>query len=189
MAPAQPPASPGSRHRLTAFSPLLASPVLIVLALLLSINPGLAQSAPPDSVLAEPYTPEEQGDQGDQGDFILLTWDAVEGADGYRIWREIMVTRGLDDEGNIVELDSPRNVLVPWGRIDAVPGEPVVRAVVALLDGDSTTLWAVTTVVNTEDGQLESEPRYFHVQVEGIGTGVQARSWGDVKQLPRKDAR
>ena len=186
MAPAQPPASPGSRHRLTAFSPLLASPVLIVLALLLSINPGLAQPAPPETVVAVPYDPLEH--QGDQGGFILLTWDAVDGADGYRIWREILVSRGLDDEGNIVEFDTPRNVLVPWGRIDAVPGEPVVSAIVATLDAGSTTLWAVTTLQGTDGGWLESEPRYFHVQVEGVGTGVRARSWGDVKQLPRKDA-
>ena len=87
-----------------------------------------------------------------------------------------------------MELDSPRAALVPWGRIEQLPGESVVRAVVAALDGDPTR-WAVTTVQQTDDGTLESEPRYFHVLVEGVATGVQARSWGDVKQLPRKDAR
>ena len=74
-----------------------------------------------------------------------------------------MVTSVLDDEGNIVALDSPRNVLVPWGRIEQLPGETVVRAVVALLDGEGTTRWAVTTVQSTEDGPQESEPRFFHV--------------------------
>ena len=165
----------------------LPASMLAIAALLLSASSGLAQPAPPGTVVAVPYDQPE--DQGDQGGFLLLTWDAVEGADHYRIWREIPVTAGIDDEGNIVELDSLRNVLVPWGRIEQLPGESVVRAVVALLDGEGTTRWAVTTVQSTEDGPLESEPRYFHVQVEGVGTGVQARTWGDVKQLPRKDAR
>ena len=157
---------------------------LAILALMLSVNAGLAQPAPPETVVAVPYTPVDAGGdplQGDQGGFILLSWDAVEGADGYRIWREILVTTGLDD--------TPEYVLVPWGRIDPGPGESVVRAVVAMLDGDTNTLWAVTTVQNTDDGPVESEPRYFQVQVEGVGTGVQARSWGDLKQLPQKDAR
>ena len=155
--------------------------VLAILALLLSASAGLAQPAPPETVVAVPFTPPE--DLGDQGGFLLLTWDAVDGADGYRIWREIKVIAGLDDEGNIVEWDSPRNAFVPWGRIDQLPGETVVTAIVALLDGD------VTTEQRTEGGWLESEPRYFHVQVEGVGTGVQPRSWGDVKQQPRRDAR
>ena len=165
---------------------------LAILALMLSVNAGLAQPAPPETVVAVPYTPVDAGGdpiEGDQGGFILLSWDAVEGADGYRIYREIQVSVGLDDQGNVVELDTPRYVLVPWGRIDPGPGESVVRAVVAMLDGDTNTLWAVTTVQNTDDGPVESEPRYFQVQVEGVGTGVQARSWGDVKQLPQKDAR
>ena len=59
--------------------------------------------------------------------------------------------------------------------------EPVVRVVVATVDSDTNSLWAVTTVQNTDDGPVESEPVYFHVQVEGIATGVQARSWGAVK--------
>ncbi len=160
---------------------------LAVLVFLLSVNAGLAQPAPPETVVAVPFTPPE--DQGDQGGWLLLTWDAVDGADRYRIWREILVTLGLDDQGNLVELDTPKYVQVPWGVIEQLPGQSVVRAVVAMLDGDTNTLWAVTTVQNTDDGPVESEPRYFQVQVEGVGTGVQARSWGDVKQLPRKDAR
>ena len=156
----------------------LPASMLAIAALLLSVSAGLAQPAPPDTVLARPYAPEGQAEEGG---FFLLTWDAVEEADSYRIWREVMV--------NLGELDSPRGVLVPWGRIEQLPGETVVRAVVAALDGYGTTRWAVTTVQQTDDGTLESEPRYSHVQVEGVGTGVQARSWGDVKQLPRKDAR
>ena len=163
-------------------------PVVAILALLLiSVSAGLAQPAPPERVMAAPFTPPE--DQGDQGGWLLLTWDAVEGADSYRIWREIVATAAIDDQGNLVELDTPVAVLVPWGRIEQLPGESVVRAVVAALDGDTTTRWAVTTVQLADGGTLESEPRYFHVQGEDVATGVQARSWGDVKQLPQEDAR
>ena len=51
---------------------------LAILALLLSVNAGLALPAPPDTVVAVPYTPAEA--EGDQGGFILLTF-------GMR-WRE-----------------------------------------------------------------------------------------------------
>ena len=155
-----------------------------ILALLLCVNAVPAQPAPPDSVFAEPYTSPEA--EGDQGGFILLTFNAVDGADGYRVYREVTVTTGLDEQGNLVELDSPETAFVPWGFVDAEAGEPVVRVVVATLDSDWDTLWAVRTVQNTDDGPVESEPVYFHVQVEGIPTGVivtgvQARSWGAVK--------
>ena len=158
---------------------------LAMLALLLSASAGTAQPAPPDSVFAEPYTPPGYEDEGDQGGFILLTWNAVEGADGYRVYREVTVTWGLDKQGNLVELDSPQTVLVSWGVVDQ-PEEPVVKVVVATLDSDWDTLWAVRTIQNTDDGPVESEPVYFHVQLEGIPTGVivtgvQARSWGAVK--------
>ena len=156
---------------------------LAVLALLLSVNAGLALPAPPDAVVAVPYNPPE--DQGDQGGFILMTWDAVEGADGYRIYREVAVNYGLDEQGNVVEVDT-QFVLLPWHTVE--PMEPVVRVIVATLDSDTNSLWAVTTVQNTDDGPVESEPVYFHLQVEGIATGVQARSWGAVKAALRQNS-
>ena len=153
---------------------------LAILALLLFANAGLAQPVPPDSVVAEPYTGVEA--EGDQGGFILMTWDAVEGADGYRIYREVSVNYSLDEQGDVVEVDT-QLVLVPWHTVEAM--EPVVRVIVATLDSNTNTRWAVTTVRETDDGQVESEPVYFHVQVEGIATGVQARSWGTVKAAQR----
>ena len=158
---------------------------LAILALLLSVNAGLALPAPPDSVVAVPYNPPEN--QGDQGGFILVTFNAVEGADGYRIYREIAVTVGLDEQGNLVELDSPETAFVSWGFVEAEAGEPVVRVVVATLDSDSSR-WAVATMQNTDDGPVYSELAYSHVQVEGIATGVQARSWGAVKVALRQNS-
>ena len=150
-----------------------------ILALLQCANAELALPAPPDTVVAVPYQAE---DEGDQGGFILMTWDAVEGADGYRIYREVSVNYSLDEQGDVVEVDT-QLVLVPWHTVEAM--EPVVRVIVATLDSNTNTRWAVTTVRETDDGQVESEPVYFHVQVEGIATGVQARSWGTVKAAQR----
>ena len=151
---------------------------LAILALLLSANAVPAQPAPPDLVVAEPYTPEEY--EGDPGGFILLTWNTVKGADGYRIYREVAVTTGVDGQGNLVELDSPEYALVSWGSIDQPEGS-VVRVVVSFQNSDTDARWAVVTVQNTDDGQVYSDPVYFRVQLEGIATGVQARSWGAVK--------
>ena len=151
---------------------------LAILALLLSANAVPAQPAPPGWVVAEPYTGAE--DEGEPGSFILLVWEAVEGADGYRIYREIFVTTGVDGQGNVVELDSPEYVLVSWGSIDQPEGS-VVRVVVSFQNSDTDTRWAVVTVQNTDDGPVQSEPLYFEVQLEGMATGVQARSWGAVK--------
>lgn len=152
---------------------------LAIVALLQSANAEPALPAPPDTVVAVPYQAEGESDQGG---FILMTWDAVEGADGYRIYREVSVNYGLDEHGNIVEEDT-RLVLLPWNTVEAM--EPVVRVIVATLDNIMSTRWAVTTVQETDDGQVESEPVYFHVQVEEIATGVQARSWGAVKAAQR----
>ena len=132
--------------------------------------------------MAEPYNGAEG--EGDQGGFILLTWDAVEGADGYRIYRQIAVTTVLDEQGNLVVVDPPRTALVSWGVVEQPEESSVVRVVVAAIDSD----WeigrpwgAVRTMQNTDDGRVYSEPRYFRVQVEGIPTGVEARSWAAVK--------
>ena len=135
---------------------------LSILALLQSVNAALSQPAPPDTVVAVPYQAE------DQGSFILMTWDAVERADGYRIYREVSVNYGRDEQGNVVEVDT-RLVLLPWLTVEAM--EPVVRVIVATLDRNTNTRWAVTTVRNTDDGPVESEPVYFHVQGEGGSNG------------------
>ena len=154
-----------------------------ILALLQCANAGFADlPEPPDSVVAVPYQVE---DEGDQGGFILMTWDAVEGADGYRVYREVSVNYGRDEQGNVVEVDT-QLVFVPWLTVEAM--EPVVRVIVATLDSNTDTQWAVTTVQETADGQVESEPVYFHVQVEGIATGVQARSWGAVKAAQSRNS-
>jgi len=82
--------------------------------------------------------------QGDQGGFVLLTWPASEDhatLTGYRIYRQLSVKYGVV-EGVLAGLGQPSKVMVPWGRVDAVPGEAVGRAIVATLDTVSS-VWAV----------------------------------------------
>ena len=150
---------------------------LTLFVLLLSVSPCLSLPVPPEEVVAVPYA--EESDSDEKSSFILLSWSAVAGADGYRIYRRVAVTTGVDEQGNPVELDYAEYALARVGFVNSM--EPVVSVVVAVLDNDSNDLWAVTTVLDTDDGPVESEPVFFHVQIDRIATGVQGRSWGDVK--------
>ena len=79
--------------------------------------------------------------EGDEGGFVILTFPSSADhstLDRYRIWRQIQVTRELDADGNLVELPEPKMDDVSWGTIDAIPGESLMRVVVATLDGDAT---------------------------------------------------
>ena len=122
----------------------------ICLPLLLLADLTLAQPMPPDSVWVEPAT----WPDGEPGHIIY--WTAVEGADGYRIFREILVNI-LDEDGNIVEREQPEPVLVPWGFVE--PAEPVVEWMALRLDGEAAVVFAIATV----QGDEESEPVYVHL--------------------------
>ena len=83
---------------------------------------------------------------GDQGGFIALTWDLSSDhttVDAYRIYREIQVTHRLSTEADsvttaLVALTEPTNEMVPWAKVDAVPGATIGRAIVATLDNVAT---------------------------------------------------
>ena len=94
----------------------------------------------PDKLVGEDY--KGALGRGDQGGFVMLTFDLSENHStldgGYRIWRDVTVTQGTDDEGNVVELSEPTIKPVAWGHVDAIPGVDVMRVVVATLDGDAT---------------------------------------------------
>ena len=94
--------------------------------------------APPDSVWVEEYG---------EG-FVTVAWTAVPEADGYRIYREIPVTHGLNPEGEVVPLETPEIVWIPWGYVDQQDSE-IIRAVVATLDEDP---WPALAVVAEKDG-------------------------------------
>ncbi len=93
----------------------------------------------PDQLVGEDY--KGALGEGDQGGFVMLTFDLSDNhstIDGYRIWRDVTVTQGVDDDGNVVELPAPTIKPVAWGSVDAIPGVDVMRVVVATLDGDAT---------------------------------------------------
>lgn len=103
-----------------------------------------AAPAAPDSVWTE--------DSGNP-EFVVLVWPSVPGADGYRIYLELVVTTEVNPEGEIVQLDSPEYALVQWGYADQQEG--VVRAVVAFLGT------AAPLGVATVQGGQESLPRWY----------------------------
>ena len=116
------------------------------------VKPGDGVIEPPTGTVDAPDTliPEDfmgADGLGDQGGFVLLTWDLSdnhESLTAYRIYREMMVNYRAGGEGEdaLVMLDESKLAYVPWGKIDAVPGEEVGRAVVATLDNVATH-WAI----------------------------------------------
>ena len=89
----------------------------------------------PDTVVGADYKGADN--LGDQGGFVMLTWPASDDhatLSGYRIYREITVTTGSDGAGGLVALAEPTQANVAWASVDAVPGQTVVRAIVATLD-------------------------------------------------------
>jgi hypothetical protein len=89
----------------------------------------------PDTLVAEDYMGADGA--GDQGGFVMLTWPASDDhatLSGYRIYREVTVTTGSDGAGGLVALAEPTQANVAWASVDAVPGQTVVRAIVATLD-------------------------------------------------------
>lgn len=138
-----------------------------------------AQPAAPDSVWSdeECWTLATVDQTYGQGARICLCWTTVEEADAYRIWREIMVTQGLDEDGNLVELDTPKPAWVAWGGVDRPEDQgPILCAVIASLDGDATRL-GVSSVQDEESSETT-----------GAGdpaTAVRRTRWGRVKESLR----
>ena len=116
---------------------------LLALAFVLAAAPGWSAPAPPDSVRIE--------DRGEAG-FLVVSWPAVPGADGYQIYREVGMSVEVDSEGGVVPLEDPAYLLVPWGYV-AQPDGAVVRVKIALLSQEERFFFGVATV---QDG-IESE--------------------------------
>ena len=94
----------------------------------------------PDTLIAQDYM--GASGAGDQGGFVLLTFPASDDHStltGYRVYRDITVDYAADSTGALAALAEPTTAMVPWGRVDAVPGQSIMRVVVATLDGDATT--------------------------------------------------
>ncbi len=93
----------------------------------------------PTNLVAEDYKGADG--QGDQGGFVMLSWELSadhKSLDGYRIFRALPVLE---------------NEMVPWARVDAVPGVAMGRAIVATLDNVSTR-WGIAA---EKDGRTTHE--------------------------------
>ena len=105
-----------------------------------------------------------------------LYWTPVEGASYYRIWREVMVDHGLNQDGTVVALSQPKSAWIPWARVDAVSGMDAVRALVSALDLIQTR-WGITAEVD-KGGVIYHSP--MAISSESV-TAVEALGWGGVK--------
>jgi hypothetical protein len=115
--------------------------------------------AAPDTLIVQDYKGADG--KGDQGGFIVVSFPQSENhatVSQYRIYREMMVSTGLDADGKLVALTTPVKKYVPWTVVDAVPtpaeaaSDSVVRAVVPTLDNVAT-LWAVTSESGTKTSE------------------------------------
>jgi|SaaInl4_150m_RNA_FD_contig_101_98338_length_6634_multi_13_in_0_out_0_1 hypothetical protein len=144
---------------------------------------GSAVLAQPDTLIAQDYM--GASGAGDQGGFVLLTFPAS--ADhstltGYRVYREISVDYDADSTGALVALAEPTTAMVPWGRIDAVPGESVMRVVVATLDGDASVYG-----VAAERGNLTTKEAFDATSAVGTPYELMAETMLQSKQVAQAD--
>ena len=105
--------------------------------------------AKPESVIVEDQP-------GDNGHYIMVSFvNSANHADvsQYRVYRELMVTTGLDDDGNLVTTDEPMPAWVSWATIDPLDNdeEGMTRAVVPVTDNNATR-WGVAA---EKGGSLE----------------------------------
>jgi hypothetical protein len=88
----------------------------------------------PDTLVVQDYKGADG--LGDQGGFVTVTFPVSTDhatLTRYRIYRSVVVSVGTDGTG-LTALSSPSPVMMPWAVVDAVPGESIVRVVVATLD-------------------------------------------------------
>ena len=128
------------------------------------VPPPTAPDAP-DTLFAQDY--KGALGTGDQGGFVMLTWDSSDDhgtLSGYRIYRQLHVNV-LEDQtgaGKLMLSEEGEDVDVPWATVDAVPGEDVMRVVVATLDG-----YATKYGVSAERAGLRSFPPTSHPEAVG----------------------
>lgn len=101
---------------------------------------------------------------GDQGGFVSVAFPKAEGAARYRIFRELSVSTGLDDDGNLVALEEPTMEWVSWTVVDAIAADDVQRAIVPTLDNVATN-WAVASEAGGSSSERTASKRVFTKQI------------------------
>ena len=143
--------------------------ILSAIAFLSLASVGWAAPEPPDSIWVE---------RSEDLSFVLV-WQAVEDAEGYRIYRSVSVNYGINEAGEVVALDHPQWVWVKWQVV--AQGEGIIRAPVATWEQGRVFVgeWAVVAIA-AENGQIvESEKATITVD---FTTSIRRTSWGKVKK-------
>lgn len=122
-------------------------------------DPGGDDPAAPANLVVQDYG--GPAGTGDQGHYVMVSFPHSEDkVSAYRLFRELDVNTGLDDEGNVVILDAASKKWVPWTSIDADPGADVNRAVVPVPDNKATR-WAVAAGRGGSDEAVAAGKRVF----------------------------
>ena len=107
----------------------------------------ILQSVPPDTVVVADYR--GANNEGDQGGFVVVTFPPSKDGEArdqrvnhYRVYREISVTTGVNDFGELVETGDTTLAFVSWAVIDAPPENTLIVAVVPAIDNVQTR-WGV----------------------------------------------
>ena len=83
---------------------------------------------------------------GDQGGYVVASFPRSEDERRlirYRLYREIDVLTGVDDQGDLIELEESVKAFVPWAVVEPIPpGDDEHQVIVAAID-DVETRWAV----------------------------------------------
>ena len=110
----------------------------------------------------------------------VIAWDAVPGADGYRIYGEVLVTVALNDQGDLVIVQDPDVIWVSLGYVDqqdtdiirtTVPiPEEGIPAIAVAADQDGVTsdiVWPPAHPDFNRDGQVTLEDFFLLADAYG----------------------
>lgn len=122
-------------------------------------------------------------DEGEVTD-LQFEFSLVPNTAYYRIWREVEIARGIDEDGNLVPLEEPASEFVPWASVhaDAIANVEKGTVIVSPLDLVLTELtdWAISATVE-RDGALYRSPLNPFDLPSSLPTAVESKSWGQVK--------
>ena len=113
--------------------------------------------AAPDTFLVTDYR--GANNEGDQGGFVIVTFPPSKDGDArdprvnhYRVYREIAVTVGVNDFGELVETGDTTLAFVSWAVIDSPPEDTLIVAVVPAIDNVETR-WGVAGEYGATSGE------------------------------------
>ena len=121
-------------------------------------------------------------DEGEVTD-LQFEFSLVPNTTYYRIWREIPVLSGLDENGYVVTLEESASQFVPWAKVraDAIVNAEKGTVIISPLDLVLTD-WAISATVE-RDGALYRSPLSYFDLPSSLPTAVESKSWGQVKHL------